>query len=227
MAKQTTKMATPAGKKTTTKPPSPKKSKKTPNMREKLSQKKEATIRVVGFEDPIALEVYDYTLSESKAGFIHNYRKWSKGEIQFEDLTEANFIGLKIRRNNEINGNETLPGCDGYSGWWMIRYPPENESTPDTCKEGLRVIKNFFMSKKGTDFPPRDIKLVDDTDGDVPAVLDFFFMDDDIEEILQTSFEFSEMNDDFYEKYTTFAKNIYSKQDPSHFAKSILGFPSL
>ena len=227
MAKQTTKMATPAGKKTTTKPPSPKKSKKTPNMREKLSQKKEATIRVVGFEDPIALEVYDYTLSESKAGFIHNYRKWSKGEIQFEDLTEANFTGLKIRRNNEINGKETLSGADGYSRWWMIRYPQENESTPDTRKEGLRVIKNFFMSKKGTNFPPNDIKLVDDTDGDVPAVLEFFFMDDDIEEILQTSFEFSEMNDDFYGKYTTFAKKIYSKQDPSHFAKSILGFPSL
>jgi hypothetical protein len=50
MAKQTSKMATPAGKKTTTKPPSPKKSNKTPNMREKLSQKKEGTIRVVGFD---------------------------------------------------------------------------------------------------------------------------------------------------------------------------------
>jgi hypothetical protein len=227
MAKQTSKMATPAGKTTTTKPPSPKKSKKTPNMRKKLFQKKEATIHVVVFEDPIALEVYNYTLTESKAGFINNYRKWSKGEIQFEDLTEANFIGLKIRRNNEINGNETLSGSDGYSRWWMIWYPLENESTPDTRKEGLRVINNFFMSKKGTDFPPRDIKLVDDTDGDVPAVLEMFFMDDDIEEILQTSFKLTEMNDNFYEKYTTFAKNIYSKQDPSHFAKLILGFPSL
>jgi hypothetical protein len=59
MAKQTSKMATPAGKTTTTEPPSPKKSKKTPNMRENLLQKKEATIHVVGFEDPIALEVYD------------------------------------------------------------------------------------------------------------------------------------------------------------------------
>jgi hypothetical protein len=126
MAKQTSKMATPAGQTTTTKPPSPKKSKKTPNMREKLLQKKEATIHVVGLEDPIALEVYKYTLTESKAGFINNYRKWSKGEIQFEDLTEANFIGLKIRRNNEINGKETLSGSDGYSRWWMIRYPPEN-----------------------------------------------------------------------------------------------------
>jgi hypothetical protein len=137
MAKQTFKMATPAGKTATTKPPSPKKSKKTPNMREKLLQKKEATIHVVGFD---ALEVYGYTLTESKAGFINNYRKWSKGEIQFEDLTEANFIGLKIWRNNEINGNETLSGSDGYSHWWMIRYPPENESTPDT-----RVRKVFVL----------------------------------------------------------------------------------
>jgi hypothetical protein len=129
MAKQTSKMATPAGKTTTTKPPSSKKSKKTPNMREKLLQKKEETIHVVGFEDPIALKVYNYTLTESKAGFINNYRKWSEGEIQFEDLTEANLIGLKIRRNNEINRNETLSGSDGYSRWWMIRYAPENEST--------------------------------------------------------------------------------------------------
>jgi hypothetical protein len=106
-------MATPARKTITMKPPSPKKSKKTPNMREKLLQKKEATIHSVGFEDPIALEVYDYTLTKSKAGFINDYRKWSKGEIQFEDLTEANFIGLKIRRNNEINGNEILSGSDG------------------------------------------------------------------------------------------------------------------
>ena len=227
MAKQTSKMATSAGKTTRTKPPSPKKSTKTPNMRQKLLQKKEATIHVVGFEDPIGLEVYDYTLSENKAGFINNYRKWSKGEIQFEELTEANFIGLKIQRNNENNGNEPLSGSDGFSRWWMVRYPPENDSTPETRKEGLQIIKKFFMSKKGTDFPPIDIKLVDDTDGVVPAVLENFFMDDDIEDILTTSFEISEMNDTFYGKYTTFAKNIYSDKDPSHFAKTNLGFPSL
>jgi hypothetical protein len=66
-------------------------------------------------------------------------------------------------------------GADGYSRWWMIRYPKENESTPETRKEGLHVIKIFFMSKKGTNFPPNDIKLVDDTDGDVPAVFVIFF----------------------------------------------------
>ena len=106
-------------------------------MRQKLLQKKEATIHVVGFEDPIALEVYNYTLSKNKLWFINNYRKWSKGEIQFDELTEANFIGLKIQRNNENNGNEPLSGSDGFSPWWMVWYPPENDSTPETRKEGL------------------------------------------------------------------------------------------
>ena len=39
--------------------------------------------------------------------------------------------------------------------------------------EGLRVLKRFFMSRAGTDFPPDDIKVIDDT-GDVPAVLELF-----------------------------------------------------
>jgi hypothetical protein len=94
MAKQTSKMATPARKTTTTKPPSPKKSKKTPNMREKLLQKKEATIHVVGFENPIALEVYDYTLTVNKARFINNY-------------TES---GLKVRSNSRILQKRILSG---------------------------------------------------------------------------------------------------------------------
>jgi hypothetical protein len=65
-------------------------------MRQKLLQRMKATIHLVGFKDPITLEVYNYTLSENKAGFINNYRKWSKGKIKFKELTEANFIGLKI-----------------------------------------------------------------------------------------------------------------------------------
>ena len=146
--------------------------------------------------------------------------------IKHEELTEANFIGLKAQRNNEINGNERLNGSDGYVRWWMTRYPPENESTPETRQEGLRVLKTFFMSNKATKWPEDDINVHDATP-DVPAVLEKFFVDDDIEEIVKTSFHVSEMNDDFYEKYTSVAKTLYLEKDPSHFAKSVLGFPSL
>jgi hypothetical protein len=215
-----------AGKGTTTKPPSPKRSKKTPNMREKLLQKKGTGISVVGFDDSVALEVYDYTVGDNKAGYIHNFRKWSKGEIEYEELTEANFIGLKAQRNNEIDGNERLKGSDGYLRWWMIRYPPDNKSTPETRQEGLRVLKNFFTSSKATNWPEGDINVQDATP-DVPPILEKFFLDDDIEEIVKASFHDSEMNDDFYEKYTSVAKTFYLEKDPSHFAKSVLGFPSL
>ena len=107
-----------AGNVTTTKPPSPKKQRFAP--KNKLLHKKDPTIKVMGFDDPIAIEVYDYILSDTKPGFINNFRKWSKDEIECEELTVANFIGLKIQRNNDIDGNETLSGDDGYSCWWMI-----------------------------------------------------------------------------------------------------------
>ena len=214
-----------AGKGTMTKRPSPTKSKKTPNMRERLLQKKGTGISVVGFDDSVGLEVYDYTVGDNKPGYIHNFRLWSKGEIDYEELTEANFIGLKAQRNNEIDGNEGLKGSDGYSRWWMIRYPSGGQSTPETRQEGLRVLKTFFMSSKGTKWPEDDISVHDATP-DVPVVLEKFFLDDDIEEIVKTSFHVSEMNDDFYEKYTSVAKTFYLEKDPSHFAKSVLGFPS-
>ena len=108
----------------------------------------------------------------------------------------------------------------------MIRYPPDNKSTPETHKEGLRVLKKFFTSSKATNWPEGDIN-VQDANPDVPPILEKFLLDDDIEEIVKASFHDSEMNDDFYEKYTSVAKTFYLEKDPSHFAKSVLGFPSL
>ena len=109
---------------------------------------------------------------------------------------------------------------------WMIRYPPENQSTFDTRREGLDVLKDFFMSKLGRDYPPQNINLVDDTSDDT-EVLESFFMDDDIEEIVTSSFDKDELDEEFYRKFTVFAKSIYSDKEPSEFAKSELGFPSL
>ena len=59
---------------------------------------------------------------------------------------------------------------------------------------------------------PEDDINVHDATPDVPAVLEKFFVDDDIEEIVKTSFHVSEMNDDFYEKYTSVAKTFIWKK---------------
>ena len=134
MAKPTSKPVS-VGKAKNAKPPSPKKAKRAPSIKDKFKEKKDKidpTIRVLAFKDPIALEKYEYTLTESKPGFINNFRKWSRGELEVDALTEANFIGLKIKRDFEVDGNEPLLGSNGFARFWMIRYPPEDESTPET-----------------------------------------------------------------------------------------------
>ncbi len=53
------------------------------------------------------------------------------------------------------------------------------------------------------------------------------FLDNDIEEIVKLSCDADEINKEFYAAYPEFASKIYSKQEPSSFAKDELGFPSL
>jgi hypothetical protein len=211
------------------KSPSPKKARHAPNMRDKLAKKKEKpepAISVQGFVDPLTFEIYDYTITPTKPGFSNKFKMWAKGELHVEALTAANFVGFKYQRDNENSGNEPLMSQDGYARIWMLRFPPENESTADTRAEGLRVLKEFFLSKVASDYPPLAIKLVDNTT-DVPAVMEKFLLDADIEEIVRSSIDITEVEEDFYTKYPTFAKTIYFEKEPSVFAKVELGFPSI
>ena len=211
------------------KPASPKKARQVPNMRQKLQNKKEKpvpTIRVYSFEEPFAIEAYEYTLTDSKPGFINKYRLWAKGELEVEALTAANFNNTKVQRDKSKTDNEPLLDDEGYSRVWLVWYPPGGESTGETRKEGLEILKTFFMSKIATDYPPKTIKLVDAT-SDVPNALDKFFLDSDIEEILKSSFDITELEEEFFEKYPVASKMIYSENEPSAYAKEHLGFPSL
>ena len=82
------------------------------------------------------------------------------------------------------------------------------------------------MSKEGSDYPATTIDTVDTTT-EVPEVLERYFLDDDIREIIKATFDFEELTDSFYEKFTSLAKTIYMEKEPSDYAKTILGFPSL
>jgi hypothetical protein len=211
------------------KPPSPKKSASPPSMREKLKHKKEKpvpTIRVHGFFEPFAVEAYEYTLTDTKPGFVHKYRQWAKGELEVEELTKANFVGVNMQRDNAIHGNEVRKDSDGYSRVWMIRYPTENQTTAATRRDGLRILKDFFMSKIGTLYPPKEIRVSDETTS-VPDVMETFFLDEDIEEIVKASFDPDELDDDFYFKYGDLSRTIYLNKEPSDFARDMLGFPRL
>ena len=211
------------------KPPSPKKAKQVPNMRDNLQKKKDKhvpTISMHAFADPICAEVYDFSILPTKDGFTHKYRMWCKGDLEVNELTDANFVGLKMKRDTDIPGNETLKDSEGYARIWLLRYPQGTESTVETRKEGLRVLQNFFMSKISTTYPPKAIVLVDRTLEERP-VMESFFLDDDIEEIIKVSCESEVLDDQLYVKYPDFASKVYCFQEPSDFAKDTLGFPSL
>ena len=73
-------------------------------MRENFKHKKEKpipTIRVHSFQDPFAIEAYKYTLTATKPGFINKCRMRSRGEVEVEELIDANFVGIKIQRDND------------------------------------------------------------------------------------------------------------------------------
>ena len=211
------------------KPASPKKAKQVPSMRDNLKKKKDKPVPTIGvhaFADPVCAEAYEYTIQSDKDGFTHKYRMWSKGELEVNELTDANFTGMKMRRDTETPGNEILKDCEGYARIWLIRYPEGTESTVETRKEGLRVLQNFFKSKISTTYPPKDIVLVDRTLEERP-IMESFFLDDDIEEIVKLSCDTDVLDDQFYTTFPVFAKKMYTFQEPSDFAKGKLGFPSL
>ena len=64
------------------------------------------------------------------------------------------------------------------------------------------------MSRKGTDYPPLVIKTVDAT-SEIPEVLEKYFLDNNIEEIIKQSFNITELKDEFYDKFTMVANSIY------------------
>ena len=55
----------------------------------------------------------------------------------------------------------------------------------------------------------------------------FYNLDNDIEEIIKQTFDITELEEEFYDKFTTVANSIYLEKEPSDYAKEYLGFSSL
>jgi hypothetical protein len=82
------------------------------------------------------------------------------------------------------------------------------------------------MSTQATKYPPGNIEVLDVTK-ETPAVMEKYFLNNDIEEILKAVLDREEFTEDFYEKYTEIAETIYLEKEPSDYAQTIIGFPSL
>ena len=175
--------------------------------------------------DPLfPLEIYLYTANGDNDGFTNNFRKYTKGEITCNTLEDANFTDIKYRR---IPLSENLIMTDG-KGFWrsvLIRTLTTGTSTEETRKEGLAVLKAFFLDKKFTDYPPVDINCLDASDPKDPQPLDHFLQDHDIVSIIEEHVDESHLNQDFYSKFEACAKKIWEGPNYPAYAFSTLGFP--
>lgn len=116
-------------------------------------------------------------------------------------------------------------GKDNTWRLWLIRYPPEGESTTETRKEGADLLNKFLADARFSKWPvTRPFRVVDGTDEENFPALDEFFMNQDIEMFLRQDLEEEDLNDEFFDNFTDFARKIWSGNNLTEFAYGI-GFP--
>ena len=72
-------------------------------------------------------------------------------------------------------------------------------------------------------YPAKTVKIHDITEDDEIA-LDEYFMDEDIQEMVEIAFDRNYLNESFFSDYPEEASFIYSGNYPSSWARNVLGF---
>jgi hypothetical protein len=210
---------------TKAKPPSPARRKgKELSLKDKLSKKSASapTLTIYGMEEITNTEVVLYTVGQGD-GFLATYKKYCEGTHACAALEDANFTGCMNRR---------LPGSVdtimlNQKGYWrmiIVRHPVGGISTPETRAEGLAVLKQCFLTREFSNFPPEDIETFDATNVDDPHALDLFLQDHDIVNIIKEQLDEAALNGTFYATYTERAMRLWSGNFYPSYARG-LGFP--
>ena len=177
------------------------------------------------FHEDFTFEAYVFQRNENNDGFTWGVQQFCNGveNYQSPELQAANFTRCVYRRvPRSADGNMT-----GERGYWrvvIIRYPPENETTPESRQEGLRILKQFLLNPQYSDYPPRDITTRDATDPENIPSLDDFFLDNDIKELMEEDIDAINLNEHFYQNFPEFAEKCWAGPHVSQWARG-LGFP--
>jgi hypothetical protein len=208
--------------------PSPKKREgdyPVPGSQKKGKQSKYPTVTVYAFRPELGIEGYTYTKDDQNDAFCNNYKKYTEGEIEHKALAEARFTGFMTRRRTPTDNDALENSGDGYWRHVMLRYVPGSVSTPETRKEGLKVLSAFYGSKIGASYPPKEIVTCNGSTCDTHYFsLDSFFQDDDIKEIIETVFDPDELVPKFFKRYPDIAAKLWSGEPYPVWARDTLGF---
>jgi hypothetical protein len=190
-----------------------------------------ATLTAIGIDGILNTEIVLFTKGAHEDAFLNDYKKYTEGTKQGEPtgieqcnlLEKANFTALKPRRDPATK-NDVMRGPKNFWRKVIVRHTHGGVSTPETRAEGLAVLKQCFLSGEFTNFPPDTIDTIDATDEHHPQALDMFLLDMDIVQIVREHVDQADLNKNFYEKYTDFAKTMWSGTNYPDFARG-LGFP--
>lgn len=189
-----------------------------------ISTKQLPTLTCYGFAEELPIEAYIFCKDDNHDAFCNGFKCFADGKIESEALSQANFTCYKPRRVPQSKNEIMKQGTTSYWRIVMVRHVPDGTSTKESRVDGLRILKTFLMSTSNTDFPPTDITTMDCTNVEDKHSLDSFFIDKDIVEIIKNEFDEEDMNKEFFMKYSTFAKKLWSGPHYNDFARE-LGFP--
>lgn len=185
-------------------------------------------IRSVGFP-PFCIEAFEFVREingEKNEGYSWPLRKIIENQVDDPMAEDIGFFASLFQRES-ISKNQRLQGNDNWPRYWMLRMVPgDNPSTPESRAEGANLLKRYFMDTNNTQYPPKDIDIVDDTHSD-PKCMQHYLLDDDIMRVLQHAIDEEFFNADFAKTYPEMALMAFS--GPSFPNDSIiqLGFDSL
>lgn len=176
----------------------------------KMSKKPRFTLSVIAFHPEMPLEAYFFRRSDERDGYTLSYRKAVDGDIQIQMLEDNGFIQYFNRRVNAEN-NTTMMGSDDWACHVLMRWVPgQNPSTPHTRRDGLRLLRGFFMSSEYSKYPPHDIVTVDLTDPENPVSMDQFILDENIMTLIPMLFPPETANTSFAREYPDVARVFFS-----------------
>jgi len=183
---------------------------------------------VVAFEKTFTCEAYYYNKANGEENYTYglkSYIREAEHKMVSADVDKMNIVRVVDRRQPNTD-NEKMPSAPNsqYSRSLFLRYPPENKSTPETRKEGLRLLTNFFKDGRFSQYPPPSIQTHDLTNEDDPAALDEYFTDGEIYSIMDEDVASGVLNNEFCAKMPDFARYCWKYNHFSGWARDTLGF---
>ena len=150
-------------------------------------------------------------------------RKIIENETPDPMADDVGFFACLYQRES-ISNNQRVQGKDGWPRYWLLRMVPgDNPSTPESRSEGANALKRYFMDPSNSQYPPKEIDIVDDTEVD-PKSMQHYLLDDDIMRVLKNAIDDEFYNPDFAKDFPEMAVMAFSGPDFPEESIADLGF---